>query len=62
MDVTREYLDRIGKVELTFTAKVGQTGRLYGSITSADIAERLAETLGEEVDRRKITLAEWLET
>ncbi|MFQ5459420.1 MAG: 50S ribosomal protein L9 [Anaerolineae bacterium] len=50
--------DRIAKVRLEFTAKVGQTGRLYGSITSSDIAQQLQERLGEDVDRRKIVLDE----
>lgn len=48
----------IEKVTLTFETKVGETGRLYGSVTSADIAERLAEVLDEGVDRRAIELPE----
>lgn len=43
-------------LSLTFEAKVGETGRLYGSITSSDIAERIEEVTGEEIDRRKIVL------
>lgn len=54
----RGLAGQIEKLDLTFTAKVGQTGRLYGSITSADIADSLAEALGQEVDRRKIILDE----
>ena len=49
----REQLDGL---TLVFKAKVGETGRLYGSITSSDIAERIAEVTGREVDRRKILL------
>lgn len=44
-------------VSLTFHARAGDEGRLFGSITSADIAERLAEQ-GIEVDRRQIELDE----
>ncbi len=44
-------------VELEFTAQAGEEGKLFGSVTSAQIAERLAER-GFEVDRRKIVLAE----
>ena len=43
---------------LRFTAKVGEQDRLYGSVTSGDIAERLASLVGAEVDRRKILLDE----
>lgn len=45
-------------LELVFRARAGESGRLYGSITNADIAERLAEHIGEPVDRRKIELDE----
>jgi large subunit ribosomal protein L9 len=46
----------ISKTSLTFQAKAGEKGRLYGSVTTADIADKLAETLEQEVDRRKIVL------
>jgi len=49
----KEQLDRL---TLVFEAKVGETGRLFGSITSSDIAERIAEVTGREVDRRKVML------
>ncbi|MHB1356241.1 MAG: 50S ribosomal protein L9 [Anaerolineae bacterium] len=45
-------------IVLTFTAKTGESGRLYGSITSADIAAKLSEIVGEEIDKRKVSLVE----
>lgn len=44
--------------EITLTARVGQQERLYGSITSADIAAGLEKSFGAIVDKRKIELAE----
>jgi large subunit ribosomal protein L9 len=44
-------------VSLTFHARAGQEGKLFGSITSADIAEKLAEQ-GVTVERRQIELDE----
>lgn len=41
---------------VTITAKVGNTGRLYGSVTNADVAAELAKKIGKAVDRRKIML------
>lgn len=41
---------------LLFAANAGENERLYGSVTSADVAERLSEAVGFEVDRRKIQL------
>jgi large subunit ribosomal protein L9 len=46
----------VGQAKLVFQAKSGEKGRLYGSITSADIAEKLAEVVGHEIDRRKIMM------
>ena len=46
------------EIELTFKAKVGEQGRLYGSITSADIAEQLSREIGEAIDKRKVVLEE----
>ncbi len=41
---------------LTFKAKAGETGRLYGSITSADIAEAIGRALNMTFDKRWIVL------
>ena len=43
-------------VTLTFRARVGRQGRLYGSITSQDIAAGLRATEGITIDRRLIDL------
>jgi large subunit ribosomal protein L9 len=42
--------------KLLFHANAGENDRLYGSVTAADIAERLAAEVGFEVDRRKIVM------
>ena len=42
-------------LSVTFHARAGEEGRLFGSITTADIAEKLAEQ-GVEVDRKQIQL------
>ena len=39
---------------VTITAKAGEEGRLFGSVTSSMIEEAIREQLGVEVDRRKI--------
>ncbi len=44
-------------VQLSFTAKVGEEDKLFGSVTASDIQRRLEE-LGIHVDKRKIDLAE----
>ncbi len=56
----REHAQRIAaelsEKTLTFTMKAGETGRLYGSVTSSDIAEQLTATLREEFDKRWVQL------
>lgn len=52
----RELGNQIEQTRLEMHANVGEHGRLFGSITSSDIAERLSEVLGEEIDRRKVEL------
>ncbi len=47
---------RINGTTLRFVARVGELDRLYGSVTNADIAEKLHAQIGIEVDRRKIDL------
>lgn len=53
----RQRATAIEGVSLTFHARAGQEGKLFGSITSADIAEKMAEQ-GVEIDRRSIELDE----
>ncbi len=48
--------EKLAQVTLTFKARVGKQGRLYGSITSQDIALGLRETEGLTVDRRLIVM------
>lgn len=54
----RVLADRLTTAPVILTAKVGDQGRLYGSITSADIAEQLSAHLGQPVDKRKIELVD----
>jgi large subunit ribosomal protein L9 len=52
----RKLADRLTASPVVLTARVGDQGRLYGSITSADIAEQLSTHLGQPIDKRKIEL------
>jgi large subunit ribosomal protein L9 len=55
------YAQRIGSTTLTMGVKVGEGGKLYGSITAKDIADALARR-GINVDRHKVDLEEPLKT
>ena len=49
--------DRLEQLALEVEAQVGEEGKLFGSVTAANVAELLAEK-GFEIDRRKIELGE----
>ncbi len=49
--------DRLAGIDLVISRRVGETEALYGSVTSADIADALAQR-GFELDRRKLQLDE----
>jgi large subunit ribosomal protein L9 len=48
--------ERLAEITLKLATKSGEAGKLYGSITTTDIAEALAEHHDVQVDRRAITL------
>jgi large subunit ribosomal protein L9 len=48
----------LNKTVLTITQQAGEDGRLFGSVTTQDIAEAIEEARGIAVDRRKIHLEE----
>lgn len=52
-----EVARAVAKVELLFEMQASSEGKLFGSVTNSDIAERLAQA-GIQVDRRKIELSE----
>jgi large subunit ribosomal protein L9 len=54
----RALAEQLGAMTLTLKARVGSQDRLYGSITSADIAAALGSELGTTFDRRKLVLEE----
>jgi large subunit ribosomal protein L9 len=49
--------ERLAQVSLTFSARVGDEGKLFGSVTAADIAHQL-EQQGFTVEKRQIDLHE----
>jgi large subunit ribosomal protein L9 len=53
----RELAAQLARVDLTFSVFASDEGRLFGSVTNADIAARFAEQ-GHPIERRKIQLKE----
>jgi large subunit ribosomal protein L9 len=54
----QEIATRLDGRTIPVTARAGEGGKLFGSITSADVAEAIAAAAETEIDRKAITLAE----
>lgn len=46
--------EKLNALTITFSVKAGETGKLYGSVTSAQIADEIKKTSGLDVDRRNV--------
>lgn len=55
MEVLAQILDN---TQITVSARVTPTGRYYGAISGARIAEELSSTMGREIDRRLVDVIE----
>lgn len=53
-----KFAEKITGAEITIKAKVGESEKLYGSVTAADISEELAKSAGHDVDKKLIVIAE----
>ncbi|HAA89057.1 MAG: 50S ribosomal protein L9 [Thermoanaerobacterales bacterium 50_218] len=57
----REAQEMAKKIEgrvVKIASRAGEEGKLYGAVTSRDIARALSEILGKEIDKRKVELEE----
>ena len=52
----QEIAEKIDGMVIEIARPVGVTGKLYGAITVSEIAEKIKEQVGVEVDKRKIML------
>lgn len=54
----RAVAARVEAAPMSFAAKAGSTGKLFGSVGTADIATKIGEMLGSEFDRHSVLLAD----
>jgi large subunit ribosomal protein L9 len=52
----------LGATPVYISARAGEEGKLFGSVTNSDVARAIVEQLGEEVDRRDIRLDDPIRT
>jgi large subunit ribosomal protein L9 len=54
--------EKLSKVTVTFKAKTGENGRLFGSITAKDVTDELLKTARIELDKRKLAIDDAIKT
>lgn len=54
----KEFADKIGQKAVKMTIKVGEGGKIFGSLSSKEIAKEVSEQLELEVDKKKMQLPE----
>ncbi|MEO5720247.1 MAG: 50S ribosomal protein L9 [Chthoniobacterales bacterium] len=56
LNEAEEMARRIGKSKMVFTLETGESGKAFGSVTANDIATRLKNEIGFEIDRHRLAL------
>lgn len=58
----RNIADRLKEIKVSIKAKAGKEGKLFGSVTSKDVAEALKAQYNIVVDKRKLDLPDGIKT
>ncbi len=58
----KELAEKLAKLTVKINESAGNDNRLYGAVTSKDIAEKLSKDHGISVDKKKITMTEPIKT
>lgn len=58
----RNIADRLKEIKVSIKAKAGKEGKLFGSVTSKDVAEALKAQYNIAVDKRKLDLPDGIKT
>ncbi len=57
-DAARSVAEILGAATVTVSARASAEGRLFGSVSAADIADAITAQTGAEIDRSKVSLSE----
>ncbi|NMB95112.1 MAG: 50S ribosomal protein L9 [Clostridiaceae bacterium] len=62
LEQARELAGKLKDIVVTIKGKAGESGKLFGSITSMDIAEAVKKELKIDIDKKKVNLSEAIKT
>ena len=57
-DEAKLLASQLAKAEVTIAVKVGEGGKLFGSVSGKDVSEALKKEHGVEIDKRKISITQ----
>lgn len=58
----KSLAEKLGKVRLRFNVKTGENGKVFGGVSSKEIAEKLEKDYNFKVDKKKMELKETIKT
>ena len=58
----KEVADQLGALQVKLTARAGDGGRLFGSVTPADVVDAVSASGGPKLDKRKLEIATPIKT
>lgn len=58
LDAANEIKTKINEKKINIAIKTGEGGRVFGSVTSKEIAENVNKTFGVKIDKKRIQLAD----
>ena len=58
----KQLAEKLKGITVTFKTKTGENGKLFGSITSKDISDKLKSGFGLDIDKKKINLEDAIKT
>lgn len=53
----QELAEKLSKLKIQVHAKAGSAGRLFGAVTTKEIAEAMSAQLGTEIDKKKVSIS-----
>ena len=62
LDSAKTLAEKIGQGKVELAIKVGEGGRVFGSVSSKEIAAAVKEQMGLDVDKKKIQLKETIKS
>ncbi len=58
LDNAKDLAAKLNETVVTIKTKAGESGKLFGSITSMDIADNIKQNVGIDIDKKKINMPE----